>query len=470
MSEAIIPQSIEMTGHVEGRSNWTSTVAGKMIVGATLFAEITPLNEALRGAAAVAAYHVGGPEAAVAALAASTLLVEGAAGVVTADALDTPGGQAMTGRVNEKLGKVGDKLQTNLVTDLAASTIVGTAVGTAVRHRQDPTRTRGANRKFAWGAASLSSVLVGAEGHLVAEGIQHPSPETLGLAALAIGATVVGARAIHRRMQAEVTEPTAAEQLNSEDNHNVAPRYNLSKEELATLEGEMVEIARRRNKNGVVGMFIDSRSRYANVLRTYEAQYFPEVADAGDEIDENTTFLALVDTRKGIDRVVHGTTITHYDEKDDEKTGMYTIDSLIERGNFTKQEFETRYRDQGIDLNKTLAVETNFRIGKREKNYRGMRASDTVYLLVLDMLRQKDPLSKESAVFGTVNDKSLHSFDRAGLKYDLLLDRDDFVTEESEVGKESLPVALLAKGNRKFFVPALYGARITGALPKVIEV
>ena len=184
-------------------SNWTSTPLGKAVVSATLFAEVTPMNEAVRLPLAVAAYKIGGPELAGLVTGVSTLAIETAGGVVAADAIDTPGGRKKIARVNNWLEEHGLSkfLKTNIASEAIIANVGGTAVVTAVKHRQNPERTRDENRRYAMKSAAGLGALYTVDGYLIANSFEHPSPLTISLGAVATAVTFAGAHWAYNRIR-----------------------------------------------------------------------------------------------------------------------------------------------------------------------------------------------------------------------------------------------------------------------------
>lgn len=234
-------------------------------------------------------------------------------------------------------------------------------------------------------------------------------------------------------------------------------RYDLTEEELRQLENQIADfVGEMVSEPGITALWIPPTHKFSNFLRTHEAHYFPEVAEVSEDDESNTVFLALVDTRNSSKKVVHGATVMYpefmqkktleLDKSDlytDGTTGFYTIDSLIERGNFTAAEFIQYYDSQGIDIAKCLSVETNFRIGERPDNLNGLKPADVAYIALYNRLIKNNPALLGAAIFATINEKQVQSFERTGLKYEPIMGRTDLKTEESELGIESLPIALI---------------------------
>lgn len=234
------------------------------------------------------------------------------------------------------------------------------------------------------------------------------------------------------------------------DGQTAGPNYNLGPAELTALEAELVDVVRPgASGDGITAVWLGPKHPYANIIRTHEARLFPEV-DGSSPGDENKTlFLALVDTRPGSGRVVHGATVCGAGALDEASvagnavsTGFITIDSLIDFGNFSADEFERYYAARSIDLTHCLSVETNFRIGQKVPNIRGLSTSTIAYLMVFRFLIRCGAQRNRAMVFADVNPASRISLQRNGIIYAPLMGRTDLVTPEAALGRSSLPVAL----------------------------
>ncbi len=233
------------------------------------------------------------------------------------------------------------------------------------------------------------------------------------------------------------------------------PIYNLNPEELRVMDQELVDLVKEKyGQENLVGVWISPKNKLANLVRNYEASYFPEVEEVTSEEEQYTLFFTIVDPRPSTNRVVHAATITGISYKpndetiidgvdqDNHSTGFYTVDSLIEQGNFTPQEFYDYYSEKYIDVKKCIAVETNFKVGESSEKYNGFRPSDLAYLMFFKMLEKRSPAMNGAMVIATINRASAISFQRVGLDYAPLMGKEDFQTEESLLGKDSLPVVL----------------------------
>ncbi len=232
-----------------------------------------------------------------------------------------------------------------------------------------------------------------------------------------------------------------------------APRYDLSAEEVRALEGYIVEETERRHPEpGVYAALIPSHRGLANLVRHYEQAHFPEVQNVSSDVEDDTMFVALVDTRPEVRRVVHALTITGLEQasgmrpararSQDSKTGFASIDDLIEMGNFTAEEFRDYYAKQGIDLEQCIAVETNFRVGERAPRYNGLDISALAYMKVFDLFMRGNPQLERAAVFANINRASRVSFGRFGLVYNPLMGRTDLRTSDALRGLDYEPVII----------------------------
>lgn len=175
-------------------------------------------------------------------------------------------------------------------------------------------RTHEQRRKYGLRTAGALGAICTAQMGLYATGAQaimEANPEVyIPTAAVAVGA-LTGTKIIKDRIKAE--------RLIEESK----PRYDLSEEEMKLLENDLIEDVEknvkkgqgflgrfRRATEGVYATWLNPDNKYANILRTREAEYFPEVKELTPEVEEDTLFLALVDTREGSKRVVHATTLS----------------------------------------------------------------------------------------------------------------------------------------------------------------
>ncbi len=232
---------------------------------------------------------------------------------------------------------------------------------------------------------------------------------------------------------------------------SLTPRYDLSPEELGAIEASMVEDAKARFGETVSVAWVSPEHPYCDFLRTHEARYFPEVVETDPEYDLNQVYLAIVDTRSGQDKVVHAASVMRLRSilnndgtESSDRTGLYTVDSLIGLGNFTKEEFLAFYRDQGIELDASIAVETNFKITDNFEPFFGMGSSaDLAYLTLFNTLIANNAPIDKTVVFATINTKQIKSLERVGIDVVALMGRTDFRTEEEEHGVFSMPVTIL---------------------------
>lgn len=424
------------------------------IRAAIIASEITPVNEMVRyGALAATLAETRNPVVAAAVLGGTTMMVEGAAAIASAEYI-------AKNKVTEVVKTVADKLpdkpwlrrfltpknkeefeqaRPSHLAEAGLALNLGVVAAMEARQRVERNREVGEVRTHGLKVAAFLSGALAVEGAAIAEGIENAgSPWVWGTGLGLLGAAAIksGYRKLRNRNNSKVPS------------NEVVPRYDLDTKELAQLESELVDLAKERaGSETVVPIVIDPKSKFANIVRTHEAEHFPEVKELSAEVEHNTVFLAMVDTRTDIDRVVHATTLSGYSidgstEDKAESTGFIVADDLANLANFTPQEFKKYYREKGYDLNKCLSVETNFNIGDRVPLLNGMSSADIAYLTIFQLFMAREPELGKATIFASINEASAKSFARIGLKCELLMGRDDLETPESRLGKAYKPIAI----------------------------
>lgn len=207
-------------------------------------------------------------------------------------------------------------------------------------------------------------------------------------------------------------------------------RYDLSPEEIQLEESKLVERIKTQveDKEGVWGVWISPHSSTANMVRTWETHYFPELPEVVNDHAENSSlFYVLVDTRDSSDRVIHAARITGNGsvESDFSGTPFAGINELIQSGAFSAGEFYDYYQKQGVDISKCIAVETNFRVGGKVERLNGLSGAELAYLSFFRLVAKSRPGVNQGGVFASINRASLISFRRVGLEYESLLGREE---------------------------------------------
>jgi hypothetical protein len=305
-------------------------------------------------------------------------------------------------------------------------------------------RTRLDRSKYGLKVAAILGAVCAAEGLLISEGVlNYKDPKVIVPAVATVAAASGAGRWLGGKLKSKKTEEESK------------PNYDLSPEELKSLETELVDdvdkISKegkfKHKKPGFYAVWLASDNKYTNILRTNEAGYFPEVKELTDDVEDETTFLAMVDTRKETRRVVHATTVSGISKdpeklRNEGKSGFITIDELIDLGNFTAAEFQQYYNDHNIDVQSSIAVDTNFRVGKVSEGVDGLQTADLAYLAVFQLGSRQETGENENAIFASINRHTIISFRRLGLQVEPLMGRDDLITPESKHGKNFFPVMI----------------------------
>ncbi len=184
--------------------------AWRGVQGAVVAGEISPLNEALRyGALAFALSRVStsGIASALlggAVLGGSTLLVEGAAGLITADLVTTDGGDKALTKVNDFIeSKIPNDAKMNPGVEAGVAMLGGSSIVIAEKQREDQTRTKEENYKHARFTAAWMAAYFTAEGAFIGAAGEGTvlSAKTLGAFAVATGVSWAGVDVMTRKMR-----------------------------------------------------------------------------------------------------------------------------------------------------------------------------------------------------------------------------------------------------------------------------
>jgi hypothetical protein len=159
-----------------------------------VIAELSPLNEIMRyGAFGIAQAKTGNPMIAGAVLGGANLVIEGAAGLVTADLLGTERGKEITEKVSTKMRRIlPEGVHMNPAVEAGVAYGGGSAVVLAARQIEDPSRTVEQNRRHGLLTAGWTSALLATQGLLAANGISNPEPKSIAVALLGTGGVAAG--------------------------------------------------------------------------------------------------------------------------------------------------------------------------------------------------------------------------------------------------------------------------------------
>ncbi len=220
------------------------------------------------------------------------------------------------------------------------------------------------------------------------------------------------------------------------------PRHDLSELELQSVEQDLKEavIEKFGADEGVFAIWLGSSTHFANAVRTLEANQWPEMPEVMKEHENTSMFLAIFDTRNGIDNIVHAFRVSGAGFKDDnvtisdkttdsDSTGIVLIDDVIKSGQgFTAEDFRGYCQDVGIDLSKCMSVETNFRVGKKAEKYNGLPLTQVGYIALFKLVESMDIKNGDAAIFASLNEVATISLGAIGAEFGFLAGRDDLRT------------------------------------------
>ena len=442
--------------------------AKRVVQGAVLTVEMLPItNEGARyGALAATEVLTRNPLVGAAVLGGSTLLIEGAAALAASDFITGKTSNQVFEWLNEKINsRIPNETKMSKPIEAGAALALGTPILMAVKQRENPNRSLQEARKHGLLTAAWVAGVCAVEGAMISEGIGgYADSKKIAALVAATGVFIAIPKWAKKQLNKrndnnEHTQNIDHElpiKIDKDKTNNTLPKYDLTPEELNELEEGLINLAKEKYpEDGLVSIWISPKHKFANLVRVHEASYFPEVEEVSEEDENHTLFMVVVDTRPASNRIVHAATVTGVSYKSenetlvdgpdqtDKMTGLYTVDSLIELGNFTAKEFYDYYENKDIDLKKSIAVETNFRVGESVEKYNGFRPSDLAYLTFFKMVEKRNPETDKAMIIATINRAQAISFQRVGIAYEPLMGRSDLRTEESLLGKDSQPVALI---------------------------
>ncbi len=192
--------------------------AKRTVEGAILFAEVTPINEAMRISAGSFAIAKGLDPIGVATVYGGiTAIIEGSAAIVAASWLEDGNSKRAINWFNDKLEKRGISPEAKFsgLTKSAIAFLGGSAIVLAVNKRENPENTKAEDRKYGLKVVGLLAGVCAVQGYLVAKGIDAPNPATIGGALLAVS-SVAG---LYRWAKHRVTREEQAQgiQLNTKE-------------------------------------------------------------------------------------------------------------------------------------------------------------------------------------------------------------------------------------------------------------
>ena len=198
------PPSFESLATDQGHKSVSKFRRG--VESAILFAEVTPLNEAMRVAAGGAAIAAGADPIEVAAVyGGATLMIEGAASFASASWLVTERSKKTVDWLNGKLENRGisPDAKFNKITKAGIAFLGGAAISNTVHFRENPDSQEKDIRKYGFKVSSMLAGACAIQGYAVANGINTPNPLTVGGAFVAVGSVFGIAEWSKRRVISE---------------------------------------------------------------------------------------------------------------------------------------------------------------------------------------------------------------------------------------------------------------------------
>ena len=207
------------------------------------------------------------------------------------------------------------------------------------------------------------------------------------------------------------------------------PNYHLDEAELEAAKQELYGRIEETqgDKKDLFAVWIQPSDPLADIVRTEERAFFPEMEELIEDYEDLCVFLAVVDGRGDEKKLVHAFRFSgqrkdtkEVDDNGDAVTGMPFIDDIIQSGQgLTTEDFVSFYEAQGTDLSKCISVETNFKIEAVDE-YNGVPVSQIGYLALFNLVDSTSPNlgENEAAIFAHLNIPAIKSLSAAGVEYE----------------------------------------------------
>lgn len=363
----------------------------------------------------------------------------------------------MTG-AHKLLGKLGVKgsVQTSLATDVGIALPLGAPVMVAAKQALDPSRTEGQNRRRTWQVAAVTSSIAAPANLAVAEGVMDVTlPKVLAAGAM-LGGLALARSWAQRRTRKHLSELTTEhlsdpivnavrQSVGSEAN------YDLDEQQAMVLESDLVLAVLKAHGRTVSAAWIAPDHPAANLIRTREKQKFSDlnIPDLFRDYEDASTFLALVDTRRGLhnSRVVLGARVTGSPLREDQQpqphdisrdggSNMAMLRDMIKDGEITGEEIADYYAKRGLALDKCFSVETNFKIERAPKRWGAVHMVDLAYFALYKRAVRGSRKTDDVAIFAHINKASRNSLSRIGVDQEYVAGRSDLRTPAGEASKD----------------------------------
>jgi uncharacterized membrane protein len=167
--------------------------AAKILATGVIAAEVSPLNEIARYSVLAGVLTATGDSLwAASAYGSSTLALEGMAVLAAAPVLSNSRYANMADKVSQKIKNwgVSEATLSNTAVRAGVAMVGGSVITMGMDKIAQPEVTENQLRAKGLKVAAGLGLICTAEGYLISEGITHPAPETIGAAALAIGALI----------------------------------------------------------------------------------------------------------------------------------------------------------------------------------------------------------------------------------------------------------------------------------------
>ncbi|MGQ0805047.1 MAG: hypothetical protein ACT4PI_14450 [Actinomycetota bacterium] len=225
------------------------------------------------------------------------------------------------------------------------------------------------------------------------------------------------------------------------------------------LQSQLVqELAAQSGHEGVVAGWVPPLHPHSELIRALEAEVFPEIPDIMRPYELACEFLALVDTRPSEARVVHafrlsGATGLGPTQSPDGVESVLLEDLAASDQGVDLPAITDYYAGRGIDLRRSLSIETNFRVGARAEAENGLPAAQLGYVALFQQILRENV----QVLFAHMNEPAMRSLANVGVGSEPIAGRDDLRTPTvgGSFDDDYAPIAILVNAENSAVLASL---------------
>jgi len=219
--------------------------------------------------------------------------------------------------------------------------------------------------------------------------------------------------------------------------HDSAPDYYLSQEQFDTQQADLIaKVEAQQPEPGIYSAWLDPRHPDANLVRTLEAQIFPEIPEIMEPFEDQCVFLTLIDTRPDAKRIIHAFRLSWPGSDRNAHTGasigpedIVLLKDIIDSDQgLSAEDLRAYYEAKGVDFAKSMSVETNFRVGEKVEPINGLPVAQLGYIAIFQGMNSQQDIADKAVIFAHLNRPAVASLGAVGIEYEPIAGRADLQT------------------------------------------